>query len=79
MGTIRWLSRKLRDRPPRRFPRYFGAVCWLSILGLLALPLTLGFGEPYWWAWVVPWLAALCVCLWWYGWVPVSQRRDPVP
>ena len=77
VGTVRWMQQKFRDRPPRRFPRFFGGVCWLSLLGLLAFPFTLGFGEPYWWAWIPLWLAALGIGLWWYGWLPTSDSRVP--
>lgn len=70
MGTVRWLWRKFVTRPPRQFPHYFGTVLWGSMLCLFAFPFTLGFGDPWWWVWIAPWLALLAGFLWWYGWLP---------
>jgi hypothetical protein len=76
VGTVRWLWDKFVTRPARRFPHYFGVVVWFSLLGLLAFPFTLGFGEPWWWVWVVPWLALLAGFLWWYGWLPGKRPQE---
>lgn len=67
---MRWLWRRFLARSPRRFPSYFGGVFSVSMLGLLAFPFTLGFGEPWWWCWIGPWLAFLALWLWWYRWPP---------
>lgn len=67
----------IRNRS-RRWPTYIGVVCWGSLLWFFGF-VGVQSGGIFGVAFVLMFLVLFAVCLWFYGVLPISDRRGSTP